>query len=139
MNDHEAVERFLGKVSADWMWLAGRSTDGYGSFSQYGRQVRAHRLMWKLVHGQSIPVGQDIMHSCDIRTCVDPAHLQVGSRGENVRDCARKGRLRNGNSYKTDCKRGHSLSGENLYVYNGRRTCRQCRLERQREYTERHR
>lgn len=36
------------------------------------------------------------------------------------------------NALKTHCKRGHSYSGDNLYVFRGGRYCRACKLNHQR-------
>lgn len=37
--------------------------------------------------------GVDIMHSCDNRLCVNPAHLAIGTRSENMKDAYNKGRI----------------------------------------------
>lgn len=33
------------------------------------------------------------MHTCDVRACVNPAHLRVGTQLENVQDRDAKGRM----------------------------------------------
>lgn len=76
-----------------WEWRGAKSTNGYGMLSLGGDTWRAHRLMWAFVNGP-IPAGNVICHHCDNPSCVNPAHLFVGTYSENLEDCFRKGRRR---------------------------------------------
>lgn len=67
-------------------------SNGYGDFSLRGRVVGAHRAAYELMVGK-IPMGAQICHTCDVRCCVNPDHLFVGTRFDNMRDAAKKGRL----------------------------------------------
>lgn len=77
-----------------WLWTgAGASGEGYGQFKlgSYKRES-AHRVSYRLFVGD-IPTGQVVRHKCDVRLCVNPAHLELGSQSDNVRDAVDRGRM----------------------------------------------
>ena len=74
-----------------WEWQSTKMTYGYGTFSYEGKKVSAHRWAYQWFIGE-IPRGHDVMHSCDNTSCVNPEHLSTGTRSENMRQCARRGR-----------------------------------------------
>ena len=67
---------------------------GYCNVS-FGRQIkwRAHRLVCHVVNG---PIESDILvrHTCDTRSCINPAHLITGSAQDNTNDMITRGRAK---------------------------------------------
>jgi len=56
------------------------------------RYVRAHRLAYSLTTGQEIPDGMCVLHTCDNRSCINPAHLYLGTNEDNIKDCVQRAR-----------------------------------------------
>lgn len=83
-----------------WLWQ-GALNHGYGII-QLGRKpgegtARVHRVIYEHFIGpleMPPPLGPDVMHSCHVRNCVNPAHLVLGTRAENMASSQRDGRLR---------------------------------------------
>ena len=121
----------VNKTESCWVWVGSITGSGYG-FLHYGTKTerkpyRAHRLSWELHYGV-IPDGLWVLHKCDNRKCVNPDHLFIGDRSDNMRDCAEKGRVCTiGKSQLTHCKRGHEFTEENTIVNKyGHRRCKTC-------------
>lgn len=79
------------KTDGCWLWKGNRAENGYGRIHHRHQTFSVHRLSWELHFGQ-IPDGMYVCHRCDVRHCVRPDHLFLGTPGDNVRDCWGKGR-----------------------------------------------
>ena len=73
------------------LWLGSTDVHGYGRFWFSGKFIRAHRFIYELVYG-AIPKNLCVLHRCDVRNCVNPKHLWLGTLGDNNRDTFSKGR-----------------------------------------------
>lgn len=82
-----------------WLWEGGTTGDGYGAIEvgrhKKKRAVPVHVVSW-IIHFGSVPNGLCVLHTCDIRHCVNPAHLWLGTKGQNNKDAAAKGRSSKG-------------------------------------------
>jgi hypothetical protein len=87
-------ERFWSKVdkSADcWLWTGAQKGGGYGAFRFEGKGELAHRVSYSLSYGP-IPDGMLVCHTCDVKACVNPSHLFLGTHSDNMLDMVAKGR-----------------------------------------------
>lgn len=123
---------YVDKTDTCWLWR-GSKHSGYGVINVPGRgRPRAHRLSYEMAIGP-IPDGLLVCHTCDIRECVRPEHLFLGTAKDNTADCIAKGRLHPGNPGKnvTHCPQGHEYNAANTcFRSNGHRACRRCALDR---------
>lgn len=115
------VENFWDQVdkngpSGCWTWLGARTGAGYGSLMICKVKYSAHRLSYELTFGP-IPEGENVLHSCDNKACVNPAHLFLGSQTDNIHDAIQKGRVIGvplSDQDVIDIRERHTFNGESV-------------------------
>jgi len=79
--------------SGCWIWVGTINRNGYGEMRHLGypgQTVAAHRLSYELFLG---PINNlCVCHRCDVRSCVNPDHLFLGTIKDNTLDRDKKGR-----------------------------------------------
>ena len=76
-----------------WLWTGYTHKNGYGGIRVNQKQIKTHRYSYTLYRGP-IPPGLLVLHSCDVRNCVNPRHLFLGTQKDNVQDMMHKGRAK---------------------------------------------
>ena len=103
-----------------WIWIGAITHNGYPKATFNYETCLVHQVIYKHFKGP-IPEGLEIDHVCRNKLCVNPEHLEAITHKENVARYA---------ATITHCKKGHPLSGDNLYLTpDERRNCKTCRRE----------
>lgn len=103
------------------IWLGTVNDRGYGVVGTYHpkyvckRPSTVHRRVFFLTHGYYPPV---VMHTCDVRNCINPKHLVGGTQRDNLRDAHAKGRMY-GNSKHFVQFKGRRLNLHSLSIAAG--------------------
>jgi|SRR6266436_10149715 len=118
-----------------WIWRAFLTKKGYASITFRSKKTYAHILSY-LIHIGPIGEGLEIDHKCRTTNCIRPSHLQAITHRENM---LRGNTIVTMQTARTHCPKNHPLSGENLYVYAGKRGCFICRREQSNSYNKLHR
>lgn len=70
-----------------WIWTGALASTGYGQLRVAGVIQLAHRLSYEWANGE-IPAGAEIDHRCHVRSCVNPAHLRLATKKQNMENPA---------------------------------------------------
>lgn len=109
--------------SGCWIWLGHTCKLGYGRLRYNGKMSQAHAISYN-IHVGAIPFGLELDHTCKLRCCVNPDHLEPVTHLENVRRGDSPSAL---HARQTHCINGHEFTPENTYLWDNRmRQCRAC-------------
>jgi len=103
----ELLNRFLGKIKNTgnindcWEWQAGTSAAGYGIFNVGETDYISTRISYSL-HYKQDPLELCVLHKCDNPKCCNPHHLFLGTKSDNMKDMADKGRSNKGEAVNTN-------------------------------------
>ena len=87
----DSVQQYYVDANGCWRWRGRTSTHGYG---RVGDRF-AHRLYYTHFIGP-IPKNMQVQHICDVRDCVNPSHLKLGTDTDNAKDCVERQRTSRG-------------------------------------------
>ncbi len=122
------LTRFFSKVQKTdtcWLWIGGKNTGGYGSFTIGRKRFSAHRWYYELVKAP-IEKGLELDHLCRVRECVNPEHLELVTRTENTNRGIGPKLAAERQLSKTHCPRGHEYTEGNTSYYKKNRRCLTC-------------
>lgn len=80
------------------LWEGSTTKDGYGRLTHNSKTVLAHRLSYCEHNNLKLEdiTGLEVRHKCDVRACVNPCHLELGSHADNMNDMKVRGRAPRG-------------------------------------------
>ena len=98
---HEAFIKNVRKTDTCWIWIGCKDFGGYGRFTFKKKEMKAHRASYELFK-EPIPYGLLIRHNCDNPSCVNPAHLHIGTNSDNMIDREQRGRANHSTKLTAD-------------------------------------
>ncbi len=111
--------------SGCWIWL-GATAKGYGQLNHAGKHMTAHRASY-IAHHPDEPPPKLVCHTCDVRECVNPAHLYAGDYITNRADMLERKRWKHPWATRTHCTAGHEYEVAGVSVAgDGTRVCKEC-------------
>ena len=105
-----------------WNWQGKSDKNGYGIFSAFGLNGKAHRVSYS-VFVEPVPHSLLVCHKCDHPKCINPSHLFLGTSKDNFDDMKRKGRWINNSKslqpkYGTDNNRSKLTKNQVIEIRN---------------------
>lgn len=92
-----------------WIWKGSKSKNGYGQIKVNKTTKEVHRVSYQEYKGK-IPTGMIVRHICDVKHCLNPDHLILGTHKQNMKDMTDRNRQAKGE------KAGNSKITEKLVI-----------------------
>jgi hypothetical protein len=90
----KAINNYTVNTQGCWIHQGPKQNQGYAYISkQRGTKVDkylAHRLSYALYKG-TVPDNLLVLHTCDVKSCINPEHLYLGTKSDNGKDTAKSG------------------------------------------------
>jgi hypothetical protein len=87
-------------TSGCWLWIGSTLKNGYGVMTVENKTVYAHHFSM-ILHGKDVESGLDVDHVCGNRACVNPDHLRLATRSQNMMNTGMQ--KRNTSGFKGVC------------------------------------
>lgn len=119
--------------SGCWEWKSSKRC-GYGQLTFRGKHYAAHRFVFEAMVGR-IADDNWVLHHCDNRSCVNPAHLYQGTPIDNRADMLDRSRWQHPWGQRSHCANGHAYAdvGYRICKSDGSRVCRECQKNYKRD------
>lgn len=98
----DRVSRKVEFTDSCWLWHGKLTNHGYGMMQIGYKCHLAHRISYELFNGP-FDKKLGVLHRCDVRNCINPKHLFLGTQKDNNLDAARKNRMPYGEKH-WNCK-----------------------------------
>ena len=116
--------------STCWLWNGTKDWNGYGKIRFNNKMQYVHRVAFQLFKGP-LAKGLVVDHICNIKSCVNPIHLQLITQTANV---LRSNAFSGINHRKQFCPKGHKLQIPNLDPSELKRGGRRCLICSQQQH-----
>lgn len=84
-------EKYIDKSGECWLWTGYCASNGYGQFHYEKKVLKSHQFAYLLANGELPASPLVIRHKCKSKNCVNPNHLESGTKSQNQNDRIRDG------------------------------------------------